>query len=325
VLNLFTRYKLIIITAVLLLLITGCNNSSTPSTANNSSTAPYLTMTDDTGRSIVLSHKPERIVVLSPSFLELLYSLDGHAVGRPNSKLGTIPLAEQEAAEVGFVYNINLEKVVALQPDLVIGLEGMHDKFVPILESNHIPVMILKYKTYDDVFDKIALFGTIAGSEQQAHVLAQDLKTKLTAISNKLPAKKVKVAILHATAKSVTLELDTSIAGSTAKLLQLENVAADSTPLAVSPELAPYSLEKLVEKNPDILLVVTMGNSTDIEKNMNETVKNNPAWLSLQAVKNNKVVYLPSDLFLLNPGLRMPEAVGYMANIVYPEIYANAK
>jgi iron complex transport system substrate-binding protein len=321
-LRLRSCFKAMSILMMSTLLMAGCGMQS-KQTAPGSPTQGYLTIKDDAGRSITLQHKPEKIVVLAPSFLELLYAVDGKVVGRPNTTSKTaLPQQVLDIPEIGFVYNINMEKVVALQPDLVIALQGTHDKFIPVLESNHIPVIVLKYKTYDDVFDKIALFGNIAGTKEKAQALAQDMNAKLKVITDKLPDKTTKIAILHATAKSVSLELENSIAGNTAKLLRLQNVAAGSKPIDTGSEATPYSLEKLVESNPDIIFVVTMGNATEIEKTMRDDVESNPAWSTLRAVRDKKLLFLPSDLFLLNPGLRTPDAAEYMARLVYPEIYA---
>jgi iron complex transport system substrate-binding protein len=316
-------FKVISILIILTVVITGCGMQAKQTVPTKEAQAGYLAVKDDAGRSITLQHKPEKIVVLAPSFLELLYAVGGKAVGRPSSTSKTA-LTQQamDIPEVGFVYNINIEKVVSLQPDLVIAMQGTHDKLLPVLESNHIPVIVLKYKTYDDVFDKISLFGDIAGTKDKAQTLTQGMNAKLKVITDKLPDKTTKIAILHATAKSVSLELDNSIAGNTAKLLRLQNVAASSKPIDTGSDATPYSLEKLVESDPDLIFVVTMGNATEIEKTMRDDVESNPAWSTLRAVRDKKLVFLPSDLFLLNPGLRMPEAAEYMARLVYPEIYA---
>lgn len=317
-------FKIIGILLMALTLLTGCGLPSKQAATENTSPAAYLTIRDDAGRSVVLKNKPEKIVVLAPSFLELLYAVDGQASGRPssNSKAAALPQQAQAVPEVGLVYNINIEKVVALQPDLVIALQGTHDKLVPVLAGSNIPVIVLRYKTYDDVFAKLALFGDIAGTKDKARALSAGMKDKLKEITDKLPDKTTKVAILHATAKSVSLELENSIAGNTAKLLRLQNVAAGSKPIDTGGDATPYSLEKLVESDPDIIFVVTMGNAAEIEKTMRTDVESNPAWSTLRAVREKQLLFLPADLFLLNPGLRMPDAAAYMARLVYPEIYA---
>lgn len=310
---------------IVALLCAGCvgnQSTSAPDTVGKA----YLTVQDSIGRTVTLSKKPERIVVLSPSFLDLLYAVGGQAVGRPNSKTEAVPEAATPLPEVGFVYNINLEKVVSLQPDLVIAVQGMHDSLVPTLESNHIPVLVLKYKTLDDTLETIRLLGNIAGTSAQAESIVMDMQHKIQAITDKLPSDKHrKVAILFATSKSVTVQLDRTIAGSIAQKLGLTNIASGTALLNEDSDNVPYSLEKLVESDPDEVFVVTMGSSSEIEKRMKADVESNPAWASLRAVQNGKVSFLPSQLFLLNPGLKMPDAVEYMAKISYPEVYGSVK
>ena len=58
---------------------------------------------------------------------------------------------------------------------------------------------------------------------------------------------------------------------------------------------------------------------------MLEDVESNPAWNSLEAVKNKKIYFLPQELFLLNPSIHYPEAVHRMAKLVYPEVFMNGE
>ena len=62
-----------------------------------------------------------------------------------------------------------------------------------------------------------------------------------------------------------------------------------------------------------------MGDHAKIEARLKKDVQGNPAWNSLRAVKNGKVYVLPERLFLLNPGLKYPEAVRFMAKDIFPE------
>jgi len=306
------------------LMFSGCASQSKHQQVVPTST-DYLQITDDVGRTVVLPKKPQRIVVLSTSFLDVLYGVGGEAVGRPSSKTSAIFPASQMAGEVGFVYNINTEQLLSLEPDLVIGFQGIHEKLIPILDSGKSPVVILKMKTYDDVLAKIALFGNIAGTQPTAQSMIDKMQIKINEVVAKLPAHSKKVVILHATAKNVTVELENSIAGNVAKMLKIKNIAVDSKSMDSDPEIAPYSLEKLVEGDADAILVVTMGNMADIETRMKTDIASNPAWAGLRAVQNNQIFFLPSELFQLNPGIRFHDAVEYMAKIVYPEVYGNVK
>jgi iron complex transport system substrate-binding protein len=303
--------------------IAGCSqqqNKVTPAVNTN-----YLSIQDDANRTVILSKKPEKIVPLSPSLIDLLYAVGGKAAGRPSSRTGTLPKDVQVLPEVGHIANINTEKLLSLQPDLVIGYQGLHEKLIPIMESSNIPFIIVKLKTYDDVIKNIKLFGDIAGTKEQAQTVAGEMSQRIKKVITRLPAASKSAAILHATGNSVTVQLENSIAGDVAKMIGLRNVAAGSIPIEGNLEATPYSMEKLVEKDPDMILITFMGEKADIEKRLRLEVENNPAWNSLRAVKNKQVFYLSMELFLLNPGIHYDEAVASMAKIVYPEIYGTVQ
>ena len=294
----------------------GCGQQ-TAATTQDSGEA-FAVLTDDIGRSVVLAKKPERVVVLSASFLEPFHAVGGEVIGRPDSKT-RMPDFAKSAASVGEVYQIDMEKVMALQPDLVIINKGMNEKLVSVLEANGIASIVVDMKSYEDVKRELGLFAQITGEKEKSEALIADMDQRIAAVRAKLPTEKKRVAILHSTAQGLSVQLDGSIAGSVAKGFGWENVAAGMTPLEKNPDAAPYSIETLVEENPDILFITSMGKITEIKKSMEKTMAENPAWQSIPAVRNQRVYYLPQDLFLLSPGIHYPEAVETMAKLIYPE------
>ena len=92
-----------------------------------------------------------------------------------------------------------------------------HQKLVSLLEQNGIPVIALRSKTYDDVKRNLAVFGTIYGKKEAAEARAAEMDEAIEAIVAKAPQDHKKVAIIHATPSSVTVQLETSIAGCAAK------------------------------------------------------------------------------------------------------------
>ncbi len=311
----FLLVSLILVCSVVL---SGCGSESKESENSSAQSSSYLTITDDADRQVTLDKKPERIVPLSASFLEPLNTVDAKVVARVSAKTG-IPDANKDLPEVGNVYNINIEKVIEQKPDLVIAYKGMNDKFVQSFEDNGIPVIVLEMRTYDQVKNTVDILGKIAGNPDKAKALNDDMDKKIADIKAKLPQDEKNIAILHSTAQAVTVQLDSSIAGSVAKILGFNNVADGTTPLQDNPTAAPYSLESLVQQNPDVIFVTSMGKMETIKKSMMDNVESNPAWQTLPAVKANKVFFLPQEQFLLSPGIHYPEAVETMAKLVYPD------
>ncbi len=310
-----------IITAVFLLclLLSGCG--AEPSGAGETS-GVYAVVTDDMGRQVVLDKQPQHVVVLSTSLLNFTDAVQGDIVGRAAVKAEEAELPDRYAAvpDVGPVYNISLEKIVSLSPDLVVAGTVQHQKLISRLEQLGIPVIALRTKTYEDVKRNITVLGQIYGREELAKAEIRSMDRQIQTITKKLPAVHKRAVIIHATPNSVTVQLSPSIAGCIADILGLENVGADGT-IDGSAEKIPYSMEALVEKDPDIIFFTSMGPTEKIESRIRRDVQNNPAWNALGAVRRGDVYVLPERYFLLNPGLQYPDAVAHMAKLAYPEVF----
>lgn len=312
------KRQLCVLLAVLMtmaLLLTGCGSEQKKAAEQSA----FVTVTDDLGRQVELKAKPARIVVTSASFLEPLEAVGGAdlVVGRPDSRT-KMPDYAKDLTSVGKVYQIDTEKVLACQPDLVIVNKGMNEKLVDALEGSGIKTLVLDMKSYEDVKREVATLAAITGNKEKGEALIKDMDDKIAAVKNSIPAEKRRVSIIHSTSQGLTVQLDGSIAGSVATMLGWENVASGSKPLEKNPDAAPYSMETLVEQNPEIIFVTSMGKLSAIKASMEETMQG-PAWQSIPAVRDKKVYYLPQDLFLLSPGIHYPDAVAEMAHCVYPQ------
>ena len=296
------------------LLLTACG---APAAVNPQTGSAYATVTDDNGRTVTFDKKPERIVVTSASFLEPLYAVGGSVVGRPESKT-KVPPEAKEVPRIGRVYQIDAEKVIALKPDLVILNKGMNEKLIDTLNANYIKTLVLDMKSYDDVKREIGTFAALTGEKAKGDALVHKMDADIEAVRTSIPQEKKRVAIIHSTGQGLSVQLDGSIAGNIANILGWENTAAGMPALDKNPDAAPYSMETLVAQNPDIIFVTSMGEEAEIRASMEAMFAESPAWQSVAAIRDGRVYYLPQEMFLFSPGIEYPEAVKYMARLVYP-------
>ena len=296
------------------LLLTACG---APAAENPQTGSAYATVTDDNGRTVTFDKKPERIVVTSASFLDPLYAVGGSVVGRPDSK-SKIPDAAKGVTSIGRVYQIDAEKIISLTPDLVILNKGMNEKLVETLAANNINTLVLDMKSYEDVKREIGIFAALTGEKAKGDALVHKMDADIEAVRTSIPREKKRVAIIHSTGQGLSVQLSGSIAGNIAEMLGWENTAADMPALDKNPDAAPYSMETLVAQNPDIIFVTSMGEEAEIRASMEAMFAGSPAWQSVSAVRDGRVYYLPQELFLFSPGIQYPEAVKYMARLIYP-------
>lgn len=305
----------LIISVMLAAVLAGCG-------ARKQTEAPagdvFAEITDVNGRTVKLKKKPERIIVTSSSFLEPLHEVGGDVVARPDSKTN-MPEYAKDKPSIGRTYNVDMEKLISYTPDLVIINKATNEKLIQPLEAAGIPVIVAKLKSYEDVKNGLRQFAVITGHPEKAEAFIADMDKRIEEIKNRLPQKELRVLILHSTSQGVSVQLDSSIAGSVANLLGFKNVASGMKAMEDKPDAAPYSIETAVEQNPDVIFVTSMGKVDEIRASMEQTMATNPAWQSIPAVRDKKVYYLSQEHFLLSPCIHYPEAVEEMARLIYPE------
>ena len=106
-------------------------------------TTAFYQVVDSAGRTVKLEKKPERVVLLATAFPEILLAVDGDFEAWANNPSIKEPAWARGKKTVGYVYDINIESVVAMNPDLVVGLVGLHNKLEAVFKINNIPFLLL--------------------------------------------------------------------------------------------------------------------------------------------------------------------------------------
>ena len=291
-------------------LITGCGK--TDSTASHA-----LRTVSYNGKDYQVPQDPNHIVVLSNSILQMLYAVDGKAVARVETTDALAPDMES-LPTVGHTANPSMESILGYKPDLVLGLANQHGKLASNFESNKVPFIPMELEGLDSTVPILTLLGEITGHQDKAKEVIDNYKQRIANVKAQAAQHQpARVAVLRATGKSVTAETNLAITASMVKELGMTNVTIDPNAAAPSTKTIPYSLEALTQANPDVIFIVTMGKKEDIDKTMKSAMTDNPAWNDLKAVKNGKVFYLPSNWFLLNPGLQTPNAMQKLLTDTY--------
>ena len=82
--------------------------------------------------------------------------------------------------------------------------------------------------------------------------------------------------------------------------------------------LEELSLEAILQSDPDYIFIVEQGNDTGaIEQNLDELLRENPAWAGLTAVREGRLYYLDGRLYNLKPNDRWGEAYEQLAEILF--------
>jgi len=281
----------------------------------------YVDFKDALGENVKIKRNPQRVICLYNSYLDLWYDAGGEVIGTIESKTN-IPEAAKNAELVGTMSSPNVEKILSLEPDLIILRPGMGDQkdLISILKQNDISYIALEYDNFQQYMDVMKLFTDINNRQDIYEETTAKIKEKIDDIISRVPQdEEPKVLLMFATTKGVSAKLPDSFVGDMLEDLGTKNIAFDAK--LSNEEMEIFSMEKVVERDPDFILVQTMGDIEKTKEKLIKDVESNPAWGSLRAVKEGRYIFLPKDLYLYKPNSRYAEAYEGLAKILYPEIF----
>jgi len=294
---------------VALSLLAGCAPAS-PDPAgddslNKTGSVRYpLTLKDSMGNEVTIPKEPKRIVSLIPSNTEILFALGlgDKVVGVTTND--NYPAEVKKLPKVGD-FQINVEKVVAQKPDLVVAQSGNDPATIDQLKKLKFPVLVLDAKSINDVYKSIDLVSQATNRTQEGDRLIAQMEKKKQDISAKVAniskEKRVKVWV----------ELDSNLfsVGGDTFMNELVTLAGGENVAKGLKGWPQVSSEQVVKWNPDVILSTYGGDKEILARK---------GWESVSAVKNKRVYSLHPDL-TNRPGPRVIQGVEEIAKRLYPE------
>ena len=273
---------------------------------------PCGLLADNHYRVVRTPPAPERIISLGQTITERIYLLGA------DSRLiaDTIYCVEPEDAKtkekVGTLLQANMEKIIALKPDLVLASNLARPKQLRKLKDLGIPVVQFFYpKNFSEICRQFLKLGEILGEKERAKEIIKNAKKEVTVIrmkTNDLPKKRVFIQLgvkpLHAVTKESFLNDYIEFSGGI-------NIARNEGS-------GTYSREKVLKEDPEVIIVSTMGSS---EGEVGE--KEKKAWMkygSIAAVKNQNIHIVNPDKLCSPTPITFLEALAEITKIIHPNL-----
>jgi len=276
-------------------------------TKEGENTGVGITIIDDIGRTVTISKTPERIVSLASSATETLYALGAgdKLVGR--DKYSKYPEEVKNVQEVGSGSSPNLEMIIGLQPDVLFAWPYSRNAIISL--EDKMPVIYIDPRSVDDVLDTIRMIGLVTGKSSEAENLIAEMQNKIDAITD------VTKELNKTQRPLVYYELGTPMktTGPGTFTNELIFMAGGINLAADEPVRYPLlSSEYIIERNPDVIIIVSYGASI-------EEVKNRDGWENINAVKNDRVYKIDTNLVTSNP--RLVQGLEQFAKWFHPDLF----
>ncbi len=308
-------FTVILMVTLLISLITGCKAKTE---ATEDDTKSYYSFTDSLGNTVNLKNKPQRVVSLVGSYAETWILAGGDLVGVTNDVISERNLAlPDETQIVGTIKDPNVEEVIALSPDFVLlspDIES-HIKISDTLKKARIQFAYFKVEHFEDYLEMLKICTEITGNNELYEKNGLTIKGKIDDVLTRVDKNdSPEILFIRAFSSGAKAKDDDNMACKILDDLGTVNIAAKHQSL-----LEELSIEEIIMEDPDFIFVVTMGDSEKALNGLKEGIEKNPAWCQLTAVKNDRYIVLPKDLFHYKPNARWGESYEYLAKILYPD------
>ncbi len=266
---------------------------------------------DSLGRKLVLEKDPCRIVSLAPNITEILYYLGlGDRVAGVTD-YSYYPPEALDKPKVGSYIDSNIEKIISLSPDLVIGTkDGNQPSVVYLLEHAGIPVYVVNPRNVRDIISTIGEIGALCGVSEKARLLVDRLNKRLEAVQKAVGSVNRRLVFLQINLSPIMTVNKNTYHNDLICLAGGKNMTAHE------PITYPrISIEEVIRKGPDVIIISSMDRKGEFEKAKEEWME----WSSIPAVKNNRVYLIDSDL-IDRPSQRVLDGLEAMARLIHPEV-----
>jgi len=270
-----------------------------------------ITVLDDTGYQVTLDKEPDKIISLAPGNTEILFALglSEKIIGVDN--YSNYPEEAESIEKIGDAFNLNMEKIIELEPDLILTLKGNEEAISEFLNLG-IAVYTLDANNMDNVLEDISEIGKLTNSFDRAEELVSEMQEKIDEIKSLVAdvseEEKPKVFYMVWNEPIMSAGKGTFINDLIEQANGINIVESDGLEGWLE-----YSLERLIEHNPDVIIAPKSLAPTP------ETITNDERFSSIKAVLENRVVIVDDDP-VTRIGPRIVEGFLQIAQALYPYI-----
>lgn len=298
----------ILLIMAMLFAFAGCGKNTEKSELSKSEGYP-MTIVDSYEREVVIEEEPQTVVSVAPNITEAIY-----AIGAGDKLIGRTdycdyPAEVSDVESVGSLTDPSIEKIVELDPDIVVASTHFQKEVLEKLEEAGIKVVVLYgEESFEGVYETIDKLGKVMNREANAQEVVDGMKAKVEDVKSKvegLEKPSVYYVVGYGESGDFTATKETFIA----QMIEM----AGGTNAADDAEGWKYSLEKLVEKDPDVLVCSKYFDSKAGIESAN-------GYSDLRAVKEGKLYEIDNNK-LDRQGPRLADGLEELAELLHPEAF----
>jgi iron complex transport system substrate-binding protein len=267
---------------------------------------------DPVGRRLQVPADPRRVVALAPSITEIVFALGQQHRLKGVSRFSDYPPEARDFPKVGSYVHLDVERIVALQPDLCIGIkDGNPLTAVRQLEALNIPFFAVDPVDLDTVMDSITAVGDLLGASDKARSIVGEMRRRILAVRQKTSQVQHKPGVFFQIGISPIVSV-----GYATFIHELITMAGGTNVAAGASPYPRFSREQVISLAPDVLIIASMARATVFEEVKAQWLQ----WPAIPAVRNQSVHIAPTNIFD-RPTPRLVDGLEQMARYIHPQLF----
>ncbi|MDY0221939.1 MAG: cobalamin-binding protein [Desulfobacterium sp.] len=270
------------------------------------------TVVDQMGRSVTFPVHPQRVISLAPSITEIVFAIGLGECLKGATIYSDYPEAARALPKVGSYIHLDLEKIVALEPDLCIAVkDGNPKQTADRLVSLGIPVYAVNPVDLDSVVSTVRLIGSLLNADSGAARVANDMEQRIRRVEALVSTSSTRPRVFFQIGINpiVSVGSDTFIHG-------LIERAGGINLAAASVSYPRFSKEQFLGLSPEVVIITSMARGEVFQRVKKEW----QSWPDLPAVKNDQVHIVDSNI-LDRPTPRMVDGLELLVRLIHPELF----
>ncbi|WP_233862581.1 cobalamin-binding protein [Paraburkholderia adhaesiva] len=257
-----------------------------------------VSVVDDAGNTITLPAPAQRVISLAPHVTELIYAAGGGARLVGAVSYSDYPGAAKRVPRVGDSLALDLERIAALKPDLIVVWQhGNADQQIDRLRALHIPLFFSEPRRLDDIATSLTRLGVLLDTSPAAQAAALAFRRDIAQLRARY-ANRTPVSVFYQVWNQPLMTLNGEhMVSDVIGLCGGRNVFA-----ALKPLVPTVSTEAVLAANPDAIVTSSQG-ATAPERPL-PTLESWRKWPALSAVKHGNLFSIDGDL-LTRPAPRI--------------------
>jgi iron complex transport system substrate-binding protein len=297
-----------ILAGLLAAILAGCGSSGESAAGSSPSPGP-ITVTDDMGQEVTLASPATRVISLAPANTEIAFAIGAGDKLVAGTSFDDYPDEAKALPKIGDFANPSVEKIVSMQPDLVLAAAGVQAGLRAQLEKLGVQVYVVDPTTYSGVVDSIEDLGRLLGVSAQAAEVTATMESAVADVTAKVGTLDKPVTFVEIYSKPLMTVGTGTFIDDVIRLAGGTNLGASA-----GSGWPNYSGEVLLQKDPAVYVAISGAQSTPGD------IARRAGYSGLKAVKDQRV-YVIDDNMLVRPGPRLAQGLRDLAAMIHPEAY----